>query len=70
MPCDSRHTLQVSSLSSQPVSQWLRSVNVEAWNLSVGALERVRPGIQCLVSANFKTAGLHVVVEAPVAFMC
>ena len=60
----------MSRLASQPVLLWLRSVNVEAWNSSVGALEPVRPGIQCLVSANLKTAGLQVVVEAIVAFMC
>ena len=59
MPSGSRHTLQVSSLSSQPVSQWLRSVSVEAWKSSVGALEPACPGtvnlmssLQCAVSAK------------------
>ncbi len=54
MPSGSRHTLQVSRLASQPVLQWLGSVNVEACHLSVGALEPARPGNVNLISSTVR----------------
>ena len=36
--------------ASQPVLQWLGSVNVEAWNSGVGALKPARPRCVTLMS--------------------
>ena len=59
----------MSRLAGQPVSQWLRSVNVEAWNPGVGALEHARPELQCFVTAKLRIAGLHVVAR-PLWHVC
>ena len=53
----------MSRLASQPVLQWLGSVNVEAWNSSVGVLKPARPELQCFVTAKLKMARLPVVAR-------